>query len=98
MAQRLNNISAINKYKLNFFRSSEINKMEHSLYFLSYAVLATIVGIVALSAQYTRYKNEGTPFNATLLRLIGGFAMSMWAGVAVTEYVYAVHTSLGNMA
>ncbi len=72
--------------------------MIHSLYFLSYAVLATIVGIVAIFAQYTRYKNEGTPFNTTLLRVIGAFAMSMWTGVAVTEYVYAVHTSVGNMA
>jgi len=72
-------------------------KTMHSLYFLSYAIFATIVGLIALSAQYSRYKNEGVPFNATVLKVIGAFSLSMWTGAALTEYAYAASASAPSL-
>jgi len=60
----------------------------HSFYFLSYALILTLSGMVMLSAYRTRMKREGTAVNHTLLAVVFGGALFMWTGVAVTEYVY----------
>ena len=60
----------------------------HSFYFLSYALILTIAGVVMAWAYYSRFKNEGTPVNYTLLTGVFAAALAMWTGVAVTEYVY----------
>lgn len=65
--------------------------MMHSLYFLFYGSLATFAGATVAWAQYTVYKREGAPFNYTLLKLIGGFATTMFVGAAVTHYTYSVY-------
>jgi len=60
----------------------------HSFYFLSYALILTISGLVMVWAYYTRFKRDGVPANYTLLAVVFGGALAMWTGVAVTEYVY----------
>ncbi|MDH5511080.1 MAG: hypothetical protein OEZ32_12115 [Nitrospinota bacterium] len=60
----------------------------HSLYFLSYALILTISGLVMVSAYYSRFKRDGAPVNYGLLAVVFGGALAMWTGVAVTEYVY----------
>jgi len=69
-----------------------------SLYFLSYAVLATVSAIVITWAQYRAYKKEGTPFNFTLLLVVIGVALAMWTGAAFTEFAYDANTITAGFA
>lgn len=41
----------------------------HSLYFVGYASIATVSGVVIAQAQYSRKQNEGTKINFKILRL-----------------------------
>lgn len=59
-----------------------------SLYFAAYALIATIVGIVAAQAQYTRKQREGKPINYTVLKVIFGSALAMWTGAALAAVYY----------
>lgn len=70
----------------------------HSLYFLSYAVIATAALIVMASAFYSRYRREGVPINYSLLMLVGGVALAMWTGVGLTELFYNVNTFTSGLA
>ena len=49
----------------------------HALYFLGYAVMATIAGLIVAQAQYSRKKTEGTPVNFGILKAIGIVALFM---------------------
>jgi len=60
----------------------------HSLYFVGYAVCATIAGIVMVKAQYIRKKREGTPINFKLIKIVFGFALFMWTGAAFAAVYY----------
>ena len=60
-----------------------------AMYFISYALIATIAGLVIAQAQYARLKNEGTPVNAKLLKVVAGVALVMWAAAGVTNIAYA---------
>jgi len=70
----------------------------HSLYFISYAVLATAGAIVITWAQYLVYKKNGTPFNFTLLMFIIVVALAMWTGAALTEFAYDATTTTAGFA
>lgn len=59
-----------------------------ALYFLSYAAIATIGGLVATWGMYNRQKNEGIPMNFNVLKFIYGIAAAMWAGVAFANVAY----------
>jgi len=61
----------------------------HSLYFIAYAAMATVVVAVVAQAQYSRMKNEGTPMNFGFLKAIGALAAFMWAAAGVTSIAYA---------
>lgn len=61
----------------------------HSIYFLGYAVMATIAGVIIAQAQYSRMKNEGTPMNFGVLKVISGIAAFMWAAAGITSIAYA---------
>lgn len=61
----------------------------HALYFIAYAAMATIVGIVIAQAQYSRMKTEGTPMNFGFLKAIGALAAFMWTAAGVTSIAYA---------
>lgn len=61
-----------------------------ALYFLSYAAIATLGGIIAVVAMYNRQKNEGVPMNFTILKFIFGFAAAMWVGVAFANAAYSL--------
>ena len=64
---------------------------QHALYFLSYASMATIGGIVSAWAMYGRYKNEGIAMNFNVLKVIFGVALVMWIGVAFANLAYNVN-------
>jgi len=70
----------------------------HSLYFLSYAVLATVAAVVITWAQYIIFKRDGTPFNFTLLMVILVVALAMWTGVAFTQFAYDTSTTTAGFA
>lgn len=59
-----------------------------AMYFVSYALIATVAGGVIAQAQYARRKAEGTPINLSLLKVIGGLALVLWAAAGVTEALY----------
>lgn len=61
----------------------------HSLYFIGYAVMATIASVIIAQAQYSRMKTEGTPMNLGFLKVIGGIALFMWAAAGLTSLAYA---------
>ena len=63
--------------------------MYHSIYFFSYAGLATVILVAGVYAQYTVSKREGTPFNYTFLKAVGGVAVAMYIGGALTLYAYS---------
>ncbi len=69
-----------------------------SLYFLSYAVLATVAAIVITWAQYRSYKKEGTPFNFTLVTVVTAVALAMWTGAALTAFAYNTNTVTAGLA
>lgn len=63
---------------------------QHSIYFLSYAGMATTGGIIAAWAMYGRLKTEGIAINFNVLKAIFGFAFAMWVGVAYSNLAYNV--------
>lgn len=63
--------------------------MYHSIYFFSYAGIATVILIAGVYAQYTISKREGTPLNFTFLKSVGGVAVAMYIGGALTLYAYS---------
>lgn len=65
----------------------------HSLYFVGYAVFATIGGSVMAKAQYTRKVREGTPINYKLLKVVFGLALLMWTGAALAAVYYTSSTT-----
>lgn len=67
----------------------------HSLYFVGYAVTATVGGIVLAKALYIRKQREGKPINYGLLKVVFGFALLMWTGAALSAVYYTdSHTAL----
>ena len=65
----------------------------HSLYFVGYAVFATVGGIVMAKAQYTRKIREDAPINYKLLKVIFGLALLMWTGAALAAVYYTSSTT-----
>lgn len=61
----------------------------HALYFIGYAVMATIAGLIVAQAQYSRKKTEGTPINFNILKAIGAVALFMWTAAGLTQVAYA---------
>lgn len=60
-----------------------------AMYFLSYALIATLVGGVIAWAQYERKKTEGTPMNMTVIKAVSGLALAMYAGAGLTTLAYS---------
>lgn len=60
-----------------------------AMYFISYALIATIAVLVIAQAQYARLKNEGTPVNFKLIKAVGASAAVMWSAAGLTQVVYA---------
>lgn len=65
----------------------------HALYFLGYAVMATIAGLVIAQAQYSRKKQEGTPVNFGILKAVGALSIFMWLAAGVTSVAYASYAA-----
>lgn len=61
----------------------------HSIYFLGYAVMATIAGLIIAQAQYSRMKTEGTPMNFGFLKVVSGIALFMWTAAGLTSVAYS---------
>ncbi|MBL4888389.1 MAG: GGDEF domain-containing protein [Candidatus Lindowbacteria bacterium] len=70
----------------------------HSLYFVGYALIATIAGIVLVKAQYSRKKREGTPVNFKIIKVVFGFALFMWTGAAFAAVYYTSSTTATAIA
>lgn len=62
----------------------------HALYFIAYAVMATVTGLVIAQAQYSRMKTEGTPMNLGFLKATGAVAAFMWAAAGITNVAYTL--------
>jgi len=60
----------------------------HSIYFLAYASILTVTVMVMGWAYYSRFKAYGTPVNFGILALVSVFALAMWTGVAISEFMY----------
>lgn len=60
----------------------------HATYFLSYAMLITVSGVVMAVAYYLRLKHEGAPVNYKLLGILAVVGHGMWTGAALTMYAY----------
>jgi len=65
----------------------------HSLYFIGYALIATIGGIVIAKAQYIRKQREGMPINYMVMKFVFGFALLMWTGAAFAGVYYSNSTT-----
>lgn len=63
--------------------------MYHSIYFFSYAGIATAILIAGAYAQYTVLRREGTPFSYTFIKAVGSVAVVMYIGAALTLYAYS---------
>lgn len=61
----------------------------HALYFIGYAVMATIAGLIVAQAQYSRKKTEGIPVSLGILKAIGMVALFMWTAAGVTTVAYS---------
>lgn len=61
-----------------------------ALYFVSYALIATVGGLIAGWAMYVRKKKEGAKVNLTVLKAISALAIALWIGAGVTTF--AVHS------
>ena len=59
-----------------------------ALYFICYALIATVAAAVIAYAQYTRMQTEGTPMNFKVLKVVGGSGLAMWACAALTQVAY----------
>lgn len=62
--------------------------MVHALYFLIYAMLLTVSGVVMAASYYLRHKHEGASINYKLLVVVALLGHTMWTGAALTTYVY----------
>lgn len=62
----------------------------HALYFLGYAVMATVAGMVIAQAQYSRMKTEGTPMRFGFLKAATAVALFMWTAAGVTSLAYSL--------
>jgi len=71
----------------------EPNMDGHGLYFVGYASMATISCLIIAWAQYSRKKSEGIPINYTVLKVIFGVALAMWAGAAMANFAYTQTTT-----
>ena len=60
----------------------------HALYFVGYAVMATVAALVIAQAQYSRLKNEGTPVSTGFLKAATAIALLMWLSAGVTSVAY----------
>lgn len=60
-----------------------------ALYFISYALIATIIALVIAYAQYIRMKRENVPMNLGFLKVVTAIALTMWAAAGVTSISYA---------
>lgn len=58
-----------------------------AMYFVSYALIASMGGLIVGWAQYKRKKAEGTKMNRMVLNAIAGIAVAMWAGAGITVLV-----------
>jgi len=65
----------------------------HSLYFVGYALMFTVGGIVLSKALYVRKKKEGIPINYKLVKVIFGLALVMWTGAAFSGVYYTSSSS-----
>lgn len=61
----------------------------HALYFIGYAVMATVAGLIIAQAQYSRKKTEGTPMSLGILKAVGMVAVFMWTAAGVTTVAYS---------
>ena len=61
----------------------------HALYFIGYAVMATVAGLIVAQAQYSRKKSEGIPISLGLLKAISAVALFMWVAAGVTTAAYS---------
>lgn len=61
----------------------------HALYFIGYATMASVAGMVVAQAQYSRKKNEGTPMSFGFLKAISIVAVFMWTAAGVTTVAYS---------
>ena len=61
-----------------------------AMYFVSYALIATVAGAVIAQAQFERRKAEGTPVNLKLLKVVMGVAAGLWMAAGLTEVLYLV--------
>jgi len=59
-----------------------------SLYFVGYALMATVGALIIGWAQYSRKKSEGTPLNLNVLKAVSGIAVAMWIGAGISAYAY----------
>ena len=57
-----------------------------AMYFVSYALIATLGGLIAGWAMYARKKSEGAPVNLTVLKAISALAIALWIGAGVTTF------------
>ncbi len=62
----------------------------HALYFIGYAVMATVAGLIIAQAQYSRMKKEGTPMSFGFLKAVAAVAVFMWAAAGVTSIAYTL--------
>lgn len=60
--------------------------------------MATISGMVITWAQYSRNKSEGVPVNFTVLKVVFGVALAMWAGAALANVAYTQTTTTTAVA
>ena len=60
----------------------------HSLYFVIYAILLTIIAIFLAAVYICEHKKNGAPINYTLIGAVSAAAMAMWTGTAATEFAY----------
>lgn len=65
----------------------------HSLYFIAYALFATVSGIIIAQAMYSRKKSEGTKINFKLLKIVFGIALLMWTAAALSTVYYTSSTT-----
>jgi len=61
----------------------------HALYFVAYATMASVAGLVIAQAQFSRRKREGTPVNFGFLKAASLIAVVMWTAAGLTSVAYA---------
>ena len=61
----------------------------HALYFISYASIASVAGLLIAQAQYSRKKSEGIPMSLGFLKAVSAVAVFMWTAAGVTTIAYS---------